>query len=460
MEKIPVKLYVYDISRGFAKQLSPLLLGKRIEGVWHTGIVCFGREYFYGGGGIESCLPGGTILGSPDEVVDLGDTEIFQDVFEEFLNGIGQQDFRPEKYHLFEHNCNTFSAEVAMFLTGNKIPQHIQDLPSEVLNTSFGQMIRPIIDSMSVRPTAASGTSSVSHSSSASSSSTTGPESIFEPRDTSSANQTATGRRGQPDGCQSSVLRKANTYNQVDTASDVAQLKDILTDTKEFSDEELSHLDELKDCLHNKNLIGVQERQIQILDKVVDKYLTQEKYCSAVQLSVKFLQVLSLNDQLFSDSKGLQETVNMTCRQFSDINSSSSQVECVKLYCCVTSHQTGHSVMFKDTRFTPLAAVTVNCLLSKNEDLTTVGAALASNIARFKVHEEIALECSTAVIEVLSKDLSPETGHNCLYALRRFIDCSSEVAGLASVLGLSVEKFKGSSPEMDDLCKDLEKLLS
>ena len=37
---------------------------------------------------------GGTILGSPDEVVDLGDTEIFQDVFEEFLSGIGQQDFR------------------------------------------------------------------------------------------------------------------------------------------------------------------------------------------------------------------------------------------------------------------------------------------------------------------------------------------------------------------------------
>ena len=28
---------------------------------------------------------------------------------------------------------------------------------------------------------------------------------------------------------------------------------------------------------------------------------------------------------------GLQETVNMTCRQFSNINSSSSQVECVKL---------------------------------------------------------------------------------------------------------------------------------
>ena len=42
---------------------------------------------------------------------------------------------RPEKYHLFEHNCNTFSAEAAIFLTGKEIPQHIQDLPSEVLNT-------------------------------------------------------------------------------------------------------------------------------------------------------------------------------------------------------------------------------------------------------------------------------------------------------------------------------------
>jgi len=33
-----------------------------------------------------------------------------------------------DNYHLFEHNCNTFSSEVAMFLTGNRIPQHIQDL--------------------------------------------------------------------------------------------------------------------------------------------------------------------------------------------------------------------------------------------------------------------------------------------------------------------------------------------
>ena len=36
MDKIPVKLYVYDISRGFAKQLSPLLLGESFIRQWKS----------------------------------------------------------------------------------------------------------------------------------------------------------------------------------------------------------------------------------------------------------------------------------------------------------------------------------------------------------------------------------------------------------------------------------------
>ena len=31
--------------------------GKQIDGVWHTGVVVYGREYFFGGGGIEYCEP-------------------------------------------------------------------------------------------------------------------------------------------------------------------------------------------------------------------------------------------------------------------------------------------------------------------------------------------------------------------------------------------------------------------
>ena len=33
------------------------IVGKQLDGIWHTSIVIFGREYFYGGGGIESCQP-------------------------------------------------------------------------------------------------------------------------------------------------------------------------------------------------------------------------------------------------------------------------------------------------------------------------------------------------------------------------------------------------------------------
>ena len=41
--------------------------------------------------------------------------------------------------------------------------------------------------------------------------------------------------------------------------------------------------------------------------------------------------------------------------------------------------------MLKDHRSTPVLDVTINCLLSKDGELQSVGAALASNIARFKV---------------------------------------------------------------------------
>ena len=43
MEKSPVKLYVYDISRGLARQLSPLLLGKFVRWMFREKIVILTR---------------------------------------------------------------------------------------------------------------------------------------------------------------------------------------------------------------------------------------------------------------------------------------------------------------------------------------------------------------------------------------------------------------------------------
>ncbi|XP_070296843.1 desumoylating isopeptidase 1-like [Salvelinus sp. IW2-2015] len=87
----------------------------------------------------------------PDTVVELGNTEVTEET-----SGLPvlarRQHIQRRLYRLFEHNCNTFTNEVAQFLTGRKIPSYITDLPSEVLSTPFGQILRPILDSIHISP--------------------------------------------------------------------------------------------------------------------------------------------------------------------------------------------------------------------------------------------------------------------------------------------------------------------
>ncbi len=87
-------LYVYDLSKGMAKQFSALFLGKHFDGVWHTGIVAFGQEWFFGNDGIDSCHPKGTILGEPNEMLHLGKTEIGEDDFLEIIQQLSENKFK------------------------------------------------------------------------------------------------------------------------------------------------------------------------------------------------------------------------------------------------------------------------------------------------------------------------------------------------------------------------------
>ena len=70
-----VQLHVYDLSQGMARAMSAQLLGKQIEGVWHTGIIAFGEEWYFGGG-IQRGTPGFTHFGRPLRVLDLGETHL------------------------------------------------------------------------------------------------------------------------------------------------------------------------------------------------------------------------------------------------------------------------------------------------------------------------------------------------------------------------------------------------
>ena len=65
------------------------------------------------------------MMGNPGQVEDLGETEITEDLFQDYLRTQSQDRFTGDKYDLFRHNCNNFSNETAQFLVGRGIPQHI-----------------------------------------------------------------------------------------------------------------------------------------------------------------------------------------------------------------------------------------------------------------------------------------------------------------------------------------------
>lgn len=149
-----VQLHLYDLSQGMARVMSAQLLGKHIEGVWHTGIVAFGEEWYFGGG-IQRGAPGFTHFGPPLQVLELGETHLPREVFEEFLQDIAPR-FTMRTYNLLKHNCNNFSDQVAEFLLGVGIPEHIVNLPDEVLSTPFGQQLMPMLSMMDAQMRTAS----------------------------------------------------------------------------------------------------------------------------------------------------------------------------------------------------------------------------------------------------------------------------------------------------------------
>ncbi|CAK1361942.1 Desumoylating isopeptidase 1 [Cercospora beticola] len=139
-----VELYVYDLTRGMAKALSRQFLGIQIDAVYHTALVFDRIEYFFGQG-VQTCYPGTTHHGQPMEIVPLGKTELPLETILYYLESL-KEIYTAESYDLFAHNCNNFTNDFAMFLVGRGIPEHITSLPKKVLETPFGQMLKPQID--------------------------------------------------------------------------------------------------------------------------------------------------------------------------------------------------------------------------------------------------------------------------------------------------------------------------
>ena len=57
----------------------------------------YGKEYFFGGSGVQWCSPGTTVMGQPLQVEDLGETQITEEVFADYLRTQSNDRFRGDR---------------------------------------------------------------------------------------------------------------------------------------------------------------------------------------------------------------------------------------------------------------------------------------------------------------------------------------------------------------------------
>jgi hypothetical protein len=204
-ETYEVQLAIYDLSRGMARNLSAQFLGQQfaIDAIPHTGIVVFGREYFFGGG-IQSEDPSLFRRSTgmfPIETQTLGRTTVNKTQFEQWCRSVNQNgQYSANSYDLLSRNCNNFSHDAAMsgLRLSRGVPEWVLDVPRRFLSSPMGQMVRPMLENMQlsnvagaepVAPFASAG-QVLSSSSSALSSSSSSAAAPVRPADNPWANLT------------------------------------------------------------------------------------------------------------------------------------------------------------------------------------------------------------------------------------------------------------------------------
>ncbi|KAM3185587.1 hypothetical protein ACTXT7_006041 [Hymenolepis weldensis] len=141
-----VYLYIYDLSMGMAKFLSNTMVGRHFDGIWHTGVVVYDREYFFCQEGISTCTPGSIQTAQLIERKFMGKTQLTEDGVQKYIQELSKSLFKPGSYEFLRHNCNSFSAHFVNHLTGKQIPAYITNLPSDFLETPLGSMFRGVLE--------------------------------------------------------------------------------------------------------------------------------------------------------------------------------------------------------------------------------------------------------------------------------------------------------------------------
>jgi len=142
MDRAKVTVVVYDLSRGVVKVLSKRFMDAEMTGIWHTGVVVFGTEYFVAGG--IRCLPSGSFSVMQNikihREIDMGETKVDEQTLREFIQSLHSK-YDKNKYDMFTNNCNHFSNEVLSFLKVSTLPSDISNQIELLSKSTIGNLI-------------------------------------------------------------------------------------------------------------------------------------------------------------------------------------------------------------------------------------------------------------------------------------------------------------------------------
>uniref|UniRef100_A0A0G4EZH6 PPPDE domain-containing protein n=1 Tax=Chromera velia CCMP2878 TaxID=1169474 RepID=A0A0G4EZH6_9ALVE len=139
-----VKLKVYDLSGGRTWMMG--FFDDRIQGIWHTGVEVFGREFFYNS---TICVcPKGDAWPGADKLSSekvIGTTQRTHVQFEKYLWRVRNK-YTPKTYDIISWNCNNFSDRALRFLIQDAgVPQEIRRVPFLIADTTVGKHFLPKI---------------------------------------------------------------------------------------------------------------------------------------------------------------------------------------------------------------------------------------------------------------------------------------------------------------------------
>mmetsp|Transcript_405 Transcript_405/g.1386 ORF Transcript_405/g.1386 Transcript_405/m.1386 type:complete len:265 (-) Transcript_405:59-853(-) len=140
-----VWLYMYDLTKGAAKNVPSWALGFQLDAIWHTGIVAFGYEYYFARDAVR-VQSGSTVFGAPQKQIKIGTTYRTEPELRRYICEKLKPMFHNGTYCVVTNNCNHFSDEILMFLTGKHLPDDVLRQPELLMKVQTVRWMRPLLN--------------------------------------------------------------------------------------------------------------------------------------------------------------------------------------------------------------------------------------------------------------------------------------------------------------------------